>query len=90
MSSSYTLYHASGMSSTYVITLLELFNIPHTLKTIDVDFSPSGMKFGTKADEESFAELKKVNALAQFPTLVISDDDGQVVLTEMAATAFCE
>jgi glutathione S-transferase len=78
------------MSSTYVIALLELFNIPHILKTIDVDFFPSGMEFRTKADEESFVELKKVNPLAQFPTLVINDGDGQVVLTEMAATAFCE
>jgi hypothetical protein len=38
----YTLYHASSMSSTYIIALLEPFSVPHTLKTIEFarDFDP--------------------------------------------------
>jgi hypothetical protein len=109
----YTLYHASSMSSTYIIALLELFSVPYTLKTIEFacDFDPESSSsassnaanesksgagkivFKTQNAEELYAELKSVNPLAQFPTLVVEDgrEGGKrFVLSEMAAIAFCK
>jgi len=112
----YTLYHASGMSSTYIIALLELFSVSYALKTIEFacDFDPecsssassdaanqsnksdSGgagkIMFKTQNAEELYAELKSVNPLAQFPTLVVELEDGKerFVLSEMAAITFCK
>jgi hypothetical protein len=115
-SSKYTLYHASSMSSTYIIALLELFSASYTLKTIEFacDFDPESSSsassnaanesksdsggagkivFKTQNAEELYAELKSVNPLAQFPTLVVEDgrEGGKrFVLSEMAAIAFCK
>ena len=91
MTTTYTLYHASSMSSTYILALFELFSIHHTLKTIDLDFDHSGkIVFGTKKDEEMYEEMKNASVLAQFPTLVVEDGGERFVMTEMAAIAFCE
>lgn len=88
--SSYTLYHASGMSSTYVIALLEIFKLPYKLKTIDLDFTPDGIVFESEEDADLFRELKAVNPKAQFPTLVVSSYGDEFVLSEMVAIAFCK
>jgi hypothetical protein len=112
ISPKYTLYHASSMSSTYIIALLELFSVPYTLETIEFacDFDPKSSSstansksdsggagkivFKTQNAEELYAELRSVNPLAQFPTLVVELEDGKeggkrFVLSEMAAIAFC-
>jgi len=91
---SYTLYHASSMSSTYIIALFELFSVPNTvIKTIDVDFDRNnGVVFGSGEAEVIYSELKSVNPLGQFPTLIVHEEgegeEGKFVLTEMAAIAF--
>src|ERR1700729_62321 len=93
---SYTLYHASSMSSTYIIALFELFSVPDTvIKTIDVDFDRNnGVVFGSGEAEVIYRELKSVNPLGQFPTLIVHEEgegeEGTFVLTEIAAIAFCE
>lgn len=89
-SPAYTLYHGSGMGSTFTLALLHLFNIPHVLKVIEFDFGPNGMGFKTEDSRSTYMELKQHNPLAQFPTLVKVEGDEKVVLTEMAAIALCE
>jgi glutathione S-transferase len=86
----YTLYHSSGMGSTYTLALLELLAIPHVLKIIEFDFGPYGTGFKNDDSRAAYMEMKQHNPLAQFPTLVKSDGDEKVVLTEMAAIALCE
>ena len=91
MSVTYTLYHASSMSSTYIIAIFDLFSVPFTLKTIDLDFDRNnGIIFGGKDAEVLYDELNNVSPLAQFPTLVVDDGKDKFVLTEMAAIAFCK
>jgi len=49
--------------------------------------------FKTQKADELYAELRSVNPLAQFPTLVVEDgkEGGKrFVLSEMAAIAFCK
>ena len=49
--------------------------------------------FKTQNAEELYGELRSVNPLAQFPTLVVEDgrEGGKkFVLSEMAAIAFCK
>jgi len=93
-SPTYTLYHAPSMSSTYIIALFEILSVPNTvIKTIDVDFDRINGVFGSKEAEGLYEELRGVNPLGQFPTLVVRDADGdgeEFVLTEMAAIAFCQ
>jgi len=86
-SPTYTLYHASGMGSTYTLAVLQLLNIPHSVKLFDIDFQPDGIKFGDDASRQTYLEMKALNPLAQFPTLVMDSEGGKVVLTEMAAIA---
>lgn len=79
------------MSSTYIIAIFELFSVPYTLKMMDLDFGagPDGIEFENKRAEELFDEMKTVNPLGQFPTLVVEEGNDKFVLTEMAAIAFC-
>lgn len=86
----YTLYHSSGAGSTFTLALLRLFNIPHVLKDLDLDFGPDGVEFGNEQSKEMYMEMKQLNPLGQFPTLVKVDGDKKVVLTEMAAIALCK
>jgi glutathione S-transferase len=86
-SPAYTLYHASGMGSTYTLALLQLLNIPYVLKTMEFVTGPIGTTFKNDDSRATYMEMKQHNPLGQFPTLVKSDG---VVLTEMAAIALCE
>jgi len=90
MDPTYTLYHGSGMGSTFTLALLHLFDIPHVVKEIKLDFSPTGIAFKDEQSRAYYAEMKNHNPLAQFPTLVKHEDNDKVALSETAAIALCQ
>lgn len=73
-----TLYHLVQSRSQRILWLLEELNLDYDLKI-----------YQTHLDENQQDELKQLNPFAQFPTLLISDNQhpSSIVLTETAAIA---
>ncbi|KAF8677694.1 glutathione transferase [Rhizoctonia solani] len=73
----YILFHAPGVGSTFPLSLLRVFNVPHELVVCDYEET-------TAKQGPNYTRLLEANPLAQFPTLITPEG---YVMTEMVGIA---